>query len=202
MEKILHQLIGSLSHDVEDFHIPDGAGSIPSTIVCSRSFLLKKCGLSIFVVYFVSWIFVELWMEPNMTYLPRTWVAIVEDGGTNATQNAQNQHEWFSYTHNWGRSICHLWKTIPLWQKLVHCFFLNMTSTISVRSQVRSWVGVKKMVRISSQSTCPSLSWRFSRRFKGCRVWLRDFWLEHFLKMSMYSLFLGWVFHRRTGYIL
>ena len=32
-------------------------------------------------------------MEPNMTYLPRTWVAIVEDGGTNATQNAQNQHE-------------------------------------------------------------------------------------------------------------
>ena len=60
MEKILHQLIGSLSHDVEDFHIPDGAGSIPSTIVCSRSFLLKKCGLSIFVVYFVSWIFVEL----------------------------------------------------------------------------------------------------------------------------------------------
>lgn len=81
-------------------------------------------------------------------------------------------------------------------------FFLNMTSTISVRSQVRSWVGVKKMVRISSQWTCPSLSWRFSRRFKGCKVWLRDFWLEHFLKMSMYSLFLGWVFHRRTGYIL
>ena len=32
MEEILHQLIGSLSHNFQDLYIPGGAGFLPSTV--------------------------------------------------------------------------------------------------------------------------------------------------------------------------